>query len=74
MGFIRFMAGPWGRGLRIVAGLALVLVGMLVVGSVAGAIVAAVGLVPLFAGTFNFCLFAPLFGGPLNGREALAQH
>jgi len=28
----------------------------------------------MFAGIFNFCLFAPLFGGPLNGRDALAQH
>ena len=74
MGFIRFMAGPWGRGLRIAAGLALVLVGVLVVGNLTGGIVAAVGLVPLFAGLFNFCLFAPLFGGPLNGREALALH
>jgi hypothetical protein len=74
MGFIKFMAGPLGRGLRIAAGLALMLIGALYVGHTAGIVLAAVGLAPLFAGLFNFCLFAPLFGGPFNGREALGQH
>jgi hypothetical protein len=74
MGFFRFMVGPWGRALRIGAGFALVVIGMLVVGNIAGGILAAVGLVPLFAGAFNFCLFAPLFGGPLNGKDILEQH
>ena len=73
MGFIKFMAGPMGRGLRIAAGLALMLMGALYIGHTGGIILAVVGLVPLIAGLFNFCLFAPLFGGPFNGREALGH-
>jgi hypothetical protein len=73
MGFIKFMAGPLGRGLRIAAGLALMLIGALYAGHTAGIVLAVVGLVPLFAGLFNICLFAPLFGAPFNGREALGH-
>ena len=37
--------------------------------SVGGVIVAVVGLVPLLAGLFDFCIFAPLFGAPLSGPK-----
>jgi len=30
-------------------------------------IVAVIGAVPLLAGLFDFCVFAPLFGAPLSG-------
>ena len=73
MGFARFMAGPLGRIIRVVAGLALIAYGLLGMSGSSGAVVAAVGLVPLIAGAFNFCLFAPLFGGPFLGSKVLGQ-
>jgi hypothetical protein len=65
MGFAQFMSSATGRGLRIVAGLALIVLG-LTTGSMVWGIV---GLVPLAAGVFDVCLFAPLFGAPLKGAE-----
>lgn len=73
-GFFRFIASPTGRGIRIVAGLALILIGLLAVGDIWGWILAIVGLVPLLAGLFDRCVFAPLFGLPFVGprlRQAL---
>jgi len=35
----------------------------------AGIVVAVIGAVPLLAGVFDFCVFAPLFGGPLSGSK-----
>jgi hypothetical protein len=67
--FIKFMASTTGRIVRIVAGLALIALGLLSVGGTAGIILAAVGAVPLLAGLFDFCVFAPLFGGPINGPK-----
>ncbi|HEX2910140.1 MAG TPA: DUF2892 domain-containing protein [Chloroflexia bacterium] len=69
MAFALFMASPLGRGLRIVAGLILMALGIFWLGNLGGWILAAVGLVPLAAGVFDVCLFAPLFGAPLSGRE-----
>jgi hypothetical protein len=46
MSFARFMAGPIGRGVRVVAGIALIVIGI-VVGSVGGVILAVVGAVAL---------------------------
>ncbi len=63
------MSSTAGRILRIVAGIALVLLGLLVVQGTAGIILAVVGLVPLIAGLANFCVFAPLFGGPFLGKD-----
>ncbi len=71
MGFAKFMASPLGRLIRIVAGIALIAVGLWVLNaSVLGIVLAVVGVVPLVAGLFDFCVFAPLFGGPFSGREA----
>ncbi len=69
MAFALFMASPLGRGLRIVAGLVLLALGVFWIGNLVGWIVAAVGLVPLAAGVFDFCIFAPLFGAPLGGND-----
>lgn len=70
---IGFLASSQGRILRIAAGIVLVLVGLLVVKDTAGIIVAVVGLVPLIAGVFDFCVFAPLFGMPLSGKAIRAR-
>ena len=67
--FISFMASTAGRVLRIVAGIALIAWGLVGLGGTVGVIVAVVGALPLLAGLFDFCIFAPLFGCPLNGAK-----
>jgi hypothetical protein len=67
--FVKFMASPAGRITRIVAGIVLIALGLLVIHNVAGIILAVIGLVPLAAGLFDFCVFAPLFGAPLSGPK-----
>ncbi len=69
MGFAKFMASAAGRGLRIVAGIALVIAGFVWVTGVWGIVLAAVGVVVFLAGLLNFCLFAPIFGAPLSGAK-----
>jgi hypothetical protein len=70
--FVSFMASPAGRIIRVVAGIALVVWGLWGIGSTTGLIVAIVGLLPLLAGLFDFCVFAPLFGAPLSGPQIRA--
>lgn len=73
---IGFLASMAGRVVRGVAGLALILVGFLVVGGIWGWVTAIVGLVVFAAGAFDFCIFAPLFGLPFMGpalRKALGK-
>ena len=75
-GVFRFLASPWGRIVRAVAGLLLIFAGLVWVGGLGGGILAVVGLVPLIAGGFDFCVFAPLFGLPFGGprlRQALKE-
>ena len=67
--FVKFMASPAGRITRIVAGIALVAWGLIGIHGVGGIIVAIVGLVPLLAGIFDFCVFAQLFGAPMSGPK-----
>ena len=69
MEFARFMSSSFGRLLRIVAGIMLIVLGLGVVHGAGGIILAGVGLVPLVAGLFNFCVFAPLFGGPFQAKD-----
>lgn len=71
--FISFMASRNGRIVRIVVGLALVVWGFFGIDNVATSIIVLiVGLVPLAAGIFDFCVFAPLFGAPLSGPKIRA--
>jgi hypothetical protein len=67
-----FLASPAGRVVRVVAGLALILIGLLVVQGTWGWVLALVGLVPLLAGLFDYCVFAPLARLPFSGK-ALRQ-
>lgn len=71
MGFFQFMASTAGRLLRIVVGLALVVVGLMMQ-STGGYMLAAVGLLPLAAGVFDWCVFAPLVGMPFKGKAVRA--
>ena len=71
--FVKFMASPTGRITRIIAGIVLIVLGLWVVHSLAGSIILViVGLVPLLAGLFDFCVFAPLFGNPMSGPKIRA--
>jgi len=70
--FVKFMASPAGRIIRIVAGLLLIALGLSVVHGAGGIILVVVGLLPLVAGLFDFCVFAPLFGAPLGGKKIRA--
>lgn len=70
--FVSFMASSAGRVTRLVAGIALVVWGWFGLASTTGIIVAIVGLLPLIAGLFDFCVFAPLFGAPLSGPKIRA--
>lgn len=69
MSFLKFMANPVGRGVRIVAGIAIAAVGLLIFGQALGIVLAVVGTVVFLAGALNFCIFAPIAGGPLRGRD-----
>jgi hypothetical protein len=71
--FVKFMASTTGRIVRVVAGLALILWGLMGLGGTVGIIVAVVGAVPLLAGIFDFCIFAPLFGAPLSGPKIRSE-
>lgn len=71
MGFVNFMSSTAGRVTRVVAGIVLIVIGALTGG--AGWIIAIVGLVPLLAGVFDVCLFAPLFKQPLSGKAIRAK-
>lgn len=70
--FITFMASTTGRIVRIVAGAALIAWGLLGLDGATGIIVTVIGAVPLLAGLFDFCVFAPLFGGSLSGSKLRA--
>lgn len=72
MGFAKFMAGPIGRGVRILAGVIVLAFALGLFGTVASPlniILAVVGLFLVLVGVFNVCVFAPLFGGPLMGKD-----
>jgi hypothetical protein len=70
---IGFLASGTGRIVRIVAGIVLIALGVLAIEGSAGYIVAIIGAVPLLAGLFDFCVFAPLFGAPFNGPQIRAK-
>jgi hypothetical protein len=65
--FFRFIASPVGRLIRAVAGLVLIWVGLGWFQGTGGWVLVIVGLVPLLAGAFDRCVFAPLFGLPFVG-------
>ena len=77
MAFVSFMSGAAGRILRVVVGLGLIGWGVFLAVAASnittGIILAVVGLLPLVAGLFDFCVFAPLFGGSFSGAKARAH-
>lgn len=74
MKIFQFLGSASGRVTRALAGVVIILLAFLFASGTWQWIIALVGLVPLAAGVFDFCLFAPLFGLPFIGerlREAL---
>ena len=65
MSFSKFMSTGFGRSLRVIAGVILIVLGF--VGGGGWITLSIVGLVPLVAGLMNVCLLAPLMGQPLKG-------
>jgi hypothetical protein len=63
---VKFMSSRAGRLSRVIAGVALIVIGLAIGGG--WLTLSVVGLIPLFAGVFNVCLLAPLMGQPLKGR------
>jgi hypothetical protein len=70
---IKFLASGTGRVVRVIAGIALVLLGLLGLGGLTGILIAVIGAVPLLAGLIDVCVFAPLFGAPINGPKIRAE-
>ena len=71
MGFSKFMASTTGRAVRVIVGVALIVVGGLLGGGWWA--LAIVGLVPFAAGALDICLFNVLFGQPLSGKAVRAS-
>ena len=68
----KFLASFNGRIARVVAGVVLVILGLLIGGTV-GWIIVIIGLVPLVAGALDVCVFAPLFGLAFRGADLRAE-
>jgi hypothetical protein len=62
------MAGPIGRLVRVVVGLALLAWGWTLASTI-GWVVMVVGAVAFLSGALNLCLIAPLFGAPFLGKD-----
>lgn len=74
MGFANFMSSGAGRVLRVVAGLAFILIGLILVEGTWGIVLAVVGLVPFLAGIFDVCVIGRLLlGSPFKGAEVRAK-
>jgi len=71
-GFAQFMAAPAGRLVRIIAGLALIAWGIWGLQATSRVVVILIGLVPLLAGLFDFCVISALLGGPFWGKAIRA--
>lgn len=68
--FGQFMASSTGRAVRVIAGIALIVLGVWVgFDNAWGIVLAVVGAVPLLAGLFDVCVFSALFGGPFSGAR-----
>jgi len=71
-GFAKVVNTTAGRWVRIVAGVLLVTWGVST-GGTAGTVIVVVGLVPLLAGMFNWCLVSALLGGPIDGSKVVRR-
>lgn len=73
MSFARFMAQPFGRAIRVITGVVMIIVGVSM-SSTVGYVLAALGAVAFLAGALNVCLIAPLLKAPFNGKRLTTRH
>jgi hypothetical protein len=74
MGFAKFMSSTLGRVVRIVAGIALIALGLVVVGGAGGILLALIGAIPFIAGLLDICIIGAIFmGTPLRGAEVRSR-
>lgn len=66
MAIATFMAGWPGRIARITAGVVLIWLGLGVVDGPWSLVLTLIGIAPIAAGLFNFCLIAPLLRAPFS--------
>lgn len=71
MAFIRFMSGPWGRGLRIVAGASLIILAAL--GGGWEWLLALPGTLFLVTGIMNYCPAGLMVKPPQDRSEFMAS-
>lgn len=69
MTFAKFMSTLWGRLLRIIGGIALMLIGWFYFQNPLGYLMMTVGVLPVSAGIFDVCILAPIFDAPFTGEE-----
>lgn len=67
MAFLEFLGSQTGRVVRVIAGLALIITGIVLKGRWLA--LSVFGLLPLAAGVFDFCVFGPLFRLPFVGTR-----
>lgn len=72
MRFLSFMNTSVGRAIRVVVGLALIVVGLLI-GGVAGTVLAVFALAPIATGVFGLCPINPLVGQPMRACAVPAR-
>ena len=68
-GFARFVNSPAGRIARVLAGIGLMAWGYTRPEATTRIVYMAVGLIPLAAGVFDWCLISALLGGPISGAR-----
>lgn len=68
MSFLRVMASTGGRVFRVVIGIALIVFGWSLGGSL-GTFLIVFGFLPILTGVFDICLLGPVFGLSFSGRK-----
>lgn len=66
--FVAFIASPAARWLRVFVGLAII-IGGTQAATPAGNLLAFLGLIPLAAGSFDFCVLGKLLAGTYSGGK-----
>lgn len=66
-----FVGSGWGRALRIFVGAALIIYGLLIAGSLAGYLIAAIGLMFIATAAGNACLITSVCGVSTRGSQTV---
>ena len=73
MDIAQLLASSAGRIIRIVAGIAIILIGYLWAPAPWKYVLEGVGLIPILAGMLDLVLIGPLLGQPISGKEIRAS-